>query len=253
MQESGINVLMYHSISEGEGPTTFSPNLFRGHLESLADSGYTAISLATLLAWQLGEAELPPRPVVLTFDDGFADFMTNAFPVIHALGWNATVFLPTGKIGARADWKGAALPPQPLMSWSQIRELSQENIDFGGHSVSHADLTLLSADDLRREVADSVAELEQQIGKACRSFAPPYGNCNQLVREVIGEFCDVSVGTRLARVSPDDDRFNLPRIEMHYFRDLGRWRSYLEGRGEFYLTSRAVIRRVRHFVEKFIH
>lgn len=252
MQESRVNVLMYHSISDGDGPTTFSPELFRGHLDVLVDAGYTAISLENLLGWQLGKVELPPRPVVLTFDDGFADFATNAFPLIHALGWNATVFLPTGKIGNCADWKGAAHPPQPLMTWSQIGELSQENIDFGGHSVSHPDLNLLSADDLRREVGDSVAELEQRLGKACKSFAPPYGNSNQLVRGVIGDFCDVSVGTRLARVSPSDDRFDLPRIEMHYFRDLGRWRSYLEGRGELYLTSRAAIRRVRQVVTKLI-
>src|SRR5262249_32706715 len=88
-----VDILMYHSISDGVGPTCIAPVVFRHQMATLAACGYHPVSLTACAAWVRGEGTLPARAVVLTFDDGFDDFATVAFPVLQARGWTATVFL----------------------------------------------------------------------------------------------------------------------------------------------------------------
>ena len=240
----GVNILMYHSISSDPGPTSIPPATFKDQMETLAACGYQAVSLSDFADWH-GGGTLPARPVVITFDDGFADFAEHAAPVLRARGWSATVFLPSGRLGGREDWYGANAAPRPLMTWDQAAELAKAGIDFGGHSVSHADLTALAPERLEDEVRRCRDEIGAHLGQAPTSFAPPYGHANPGVLDVIRKWYRLSVGTRLARAKRDSDLFDLPRIEMHYFRDPARWRAHLEGRGELYFAARRALRRVR--------
>ncbi len=240
----GVNILMYHSISGEPGPTSIPPATFKAQMETLAECGYQAVSLSDFAEWH-GGGSLPARPVVITFDDGFADFAEHAAPVLAAHGWSATVFLPSGRLGGHEDWYGANAAPRPLMSWDQVRALAKDGIDFGGHSVTHADLTALAPDKLEDEVHRCREEIGARLGQAPISFAPPYGHANEGVLATVRKYYRVSVGVRLARAGRGDDVFDLPRIEMHYFRDPARWRAHLEGRGEVYFAARRGLRRVR--------
>lgn len=242
---SAVNVLMYHSISDAPGPTSIDPATFRGQMDALVARGYEPVSLRDLAAWHEGSAVLPARTAVITFDDGFADFATQAAPILLARGWSATVFLPTGRLGGKEDWDGADVPARPLMTWPQIEHLAACGIDFGAHSVSHADLTKLRPPDMEREICQSLKDIESHLGHAPTSFAPPYGHSSGAVRAAISKWFHVSVGTRLQRVTRDCDLLDLPRIEMHYFRDLARWDAYLDGRAEFYFKLRRALRRMR--------
>ena len=241
-----ISVLTYHSISADPGPTSIPPTVFRGHLEVLAECGYRPIPLGDLASWLRGGAEPPAGSVVITFDDGFTDFAEHAAPLLAARGWSATVFLPTGKMGGREDWAGAnTAPARSLMSWEQVKELAGRGIEFGGHSVTHPNLTALPPDQLEREVRQCRDEITDRLGREPISFAPPYGASSARVREEIAKWYRISVGTRLERAGRDSDRYDVPRIEMHYFRNLGRWRAYLEGRAEWYFGLRRTLRAVR--------
>lgn len=245
VRRDSVDLLMYHSISEAPGPTSMPPSLFRQHLDILAACGYQAVSLADFTAWHGHGEELPPRAVVITFDDGFADFAEQAYPALAGHGWSATVFLPSGRLGGQEDWEGADPVPRPLMSWDQVNDLAEKGIDFGSHSISHADLTALSPEDLEEELGRSRDQIARHLGQAPVSFAPPYGRSNAAVRSAIAGHYEVSVGTRLARAGRSCDLYDLPRIEMHYFRDAARWQAYLEGRAESYFLARRVLRRAR--------
>lgn len=240
-----VPVLMYHSISGAAGPTSIDPDTFHGQMEGLAAQGYEAVTLQDFAAWYDGGADLPPRSVVITFDDGFADFAEHAAPEMISRGWSATVFLPTGHVGGMEQWHGGNQPARPLMNWRQVVELAAQGIAFGGHSVSHVDLTTLNSQDLDYELRQSRDAIEAHLGSPPISFAPPYGRCNTAVRAAITKWYRVSFGTRLQRASRATDILDVARIEMHYFRSRARWEAFLDGRSDLYFDIRRLMRSVR--------
>lgn len=238
-------VLMYHSISHGPGPTCIPRATFRAHLDMLVSGGYHVVPLTTLAAWHRGDIELPDRAAVITFDDGFLDFVEAGFPELSALGLTATVFLPTGRIGLTEDWTGhLAAAPRELMTWSHVKELAHRDIHFGAHTVSHTDLTVLTPERLEHELQSSREHIRHHLGQPPASFAPPYGKSNPTVRRAIRACFQLSVGVQLQLADRGCDLFDIPRIEMHYFRDLRHWRAFLDGRMTYFNTRR-LVRRVR--------
>ena len=244
-----VDILMYHSVSEAGGPTSIPPAVFREQMAALADSGVPVVSLDDLREAREG-GPLPPCSVVLTFDDAFADFAETAWPILEAHGFAAIVFVPTGHVGGAEGWRGAASPPRRLMGWPVIRELAAAGVRFGSHSVSHPDLGRLAPDRLEEELSASRAALEDRLGRAVEHFAPPYGLTTPAVRRRIAAHYHSSVGTRLGRAGPDEDIFDLPRLEMFYFTAPRRWRRHLAGRGAAYLRARRLLRGIRDLLQK---
>ena len=248
-RDLGVNILMYHSISLGPGPTCIPPQVFREQMQALEDLGYSVVGLADFAAFCRRNRPLPPRAVVITFDDGFLDFAEQAFPALHKRGWSATVFLPTGVVGKSENWRGAlSHQPRKLMDWRTIRQLAGEGIEFGGHTITHCDMTRLSPQELERETRLPGEQIKQETGIAAMSFAPPYGFSNAVVRAAIRKWYQVSVGVRFHRAKLTGDLSDVPRIEMHYFRNIAMWRAYLQGRAETYVTVRRALRHIRRVV-----
>lgn len=242
-----LDILMYHSISAGAGPTCIAPQVFAAQLDALAESGRTCVSLAQVAEALSGGAGLPPGAVALTFDDGFCDFQSEAHPLLAARGWSATVFVPTGHIGGFDDWErhDRASPARRLMSWEQITELAASGIDFGAHAVTHRDLTRLAPAEALAEIDESQRSLTARLGRAPAAFAAPFGRTHLTLRGALRQRFALAVGTRFSRATPSDDVYNLPRIEMWYFRDPGRWRRYLAGRARAYVLTRRLLRGLR--------
>ncbi len=243
--DARVDILMYHSIASDPGPTSIPVDLFRQHMEALVESGANVVPLVALAAWQRGELSLPERTVVITFDDGFQDFADAAFPFLQQHRLAATVFLPTGCLGGSESWVGKNSPPRKLMSWSTVVDLAAAGVDFGGHSVTHADLTALPLDRLQDEIKRSQAEIGERLGRPTETFAPPYGRSDARVRAELARHSRVSVGTGLDRARRDADLTDAPRIEMHYFRIPALFRAYLAGRADWYLSARQLGRRAR--------
>ena len=245
-----VDILMYHSISDGDGPTCISPAVFAAQMEALAASGASVISLDQVADWKEGRAALPPKPVVITFDDGFCDFADVAFPILQQHGFGAIVYLPTDCMGGLENWRGANEPARPLMSWAAVADLAAEGIEFGGHSLTHADLMSLSGAALEDEVARCADAIAEHTSRPPAHFAPPYGRADAGTLAVVRKHWRTSCGTRYARAGRESDLHDLPRLEMFYYTDVKWWRAHLAGYGWPYMTARQSLRAVREAMSK---
>jgi peptidoglycan/xylan/chitin deacetylase (PgdA/CDA1 family) len=245
-------ILTYHSISEGDSPLQISPSLFAEQMQWLHDN-VRVVPLAEVVSALVDRSPLPERTVVLTFDDGFADFYSSAAPVLQRLKLPATVFLPTGFCGRTNGWPGQAawVTEHPLLDWPQVAELAQEGLGFGAHSISHPVLTALSAEEAEREIAGSKAELEERTGCRVEFFAYPYGRWSAAVRAAVSERYRGACATGAGVVQPEADPFALPRVDVHYLRRPAWFQTLFTARFLTYVATRRFIRRVRRQPEGF--
>jgi len=246
MPSGRVDILMYHSISDAPGPTSIAPDIFAAQMQALAASGLPVVSLDTLL----DPAHQAKRSVVITFDDGFADFEEIAWPILRNYNFRPIVYLPSGCIGETENWVGCNTPPRPLMGWNRVESLASEGVQFGAHSITHPDLAALDADALEYEVARSGHDIAERLGQPTRHFAPPYGSSSPVVRRCISRHYTTSVGTRLGVAGLGADLHDLPRLEMFYYTDITRWRAHLAGRGGAYLAARQALRKLRQMARK---
>lgn len=214
---SRIPIIMYHSIDSSGSIVSISSQLFANHIEVLRQRNLEVISLREALQ-TLKEKASTERKIVLTFDDGFDNFYTDAFPVLAKYKMPCTVFLVTNYCGKMNDWPGQikAVPKLPLLDWSRIQELSSAQIEFGAHSCTHPMLTRLSPDCAMREIRQSQDSIQEKIGRTVPYFAYPYGVLNRTVRAMVAEHFEAALGTSLAETTSDDDLYNLSRIDVYY-------------------------------------
>jgi peptidoglycan/xylan/chitin deacetylase (PgdA/CDA1 family) len=243
-----VNILMFHSVGEGRGPITIDAGVFQMQLDALAQAGLRGAALRDAVAPAGATATANrDRLAVLTFDDGYRDFAEVAWPEIAKRGWGATVFLSSGLVGSAGGWDPDGRGRSPLIDWREARRLADLGVELGAHAVSHRDLTRLTHQEACHEIETSRAAIEDQTGASVTSFAAPFGRTTPAIRAEISRVYERAVGTRLGRVDDRSDRFDLPRIEMWYFRDPVRWRRHLEG-ATGYLSIRRTLRRARQLM-----
>jgi peptidoglycan/xylan/chitin deacetylase (PgdA/CDA1 family) len=225
-------VLAYHAIEAGPPPLCIEPDVFRDHLATIEDAGVRVVALGKI-------ADGPDEPcVAITFDDGFASVVENAAPALLERGLPATVFCVAGHLGGANDWPGEPPPQRRLAS---AAELAACGIEIGSHGMTHLRLDRVSEAELQREVVDSRSALEDALGVAVEWFAYPRGSVagRELVERTYAGAC--AVGNRA--LGPGFDRFELPRVEMHYLRRPSLLRHVLGG-GRAYLALRRAGRRL---------
>jgi peptidoglycan/xylan/chitin deacetylase (PgdA/CDA1 family) len=240
-------ILTYHSISTGRPPLAVSASLFAEQMEWLSRNA-RVVPLRAVTNALKHQQPLPARTVVLTFDDGYRDFYTDAAPTLRRHGFPATVFLATAYCGQTNSWPGQPswVEEEPLLTWQQIRELHSQGVHFGAHSVTHRDMTALSASDAEQEIVESKRVIENNIGQAVEFFCYPYGRWNQAVRNLASRHFYGACSTLANVVEPDADRFAFPRVDAHYLRSPACFRSLFTRRFLGYLSLRRAMRRLRH-------
>jgi peptidoglycan/xylan/chitin deacetylase (PgdA/CDA1 family) len=231
-----IPILMYHSVSDACAPRfrrfAIRPGTFEAQMRYLSEQGFTTLTVSGLIEAMSGRAALPRKPVVLTFDDGFADFYEAALPVLQRYGQTATLYVVSGAVGKTSTWlEGIGEGKRPMATWSNLIEIQKCGVEIGAHTVSHAALDLLPAAAARDEIANSKRMLEGGLGCPVSSFAYPFGYQNATVRGVVkAEGYSSACAVRYKMCTPQDDRFALPRHIALDSWDSKTFAAVLEGR-----------------------
>lgn len=174
-----VPILMYHRIAvlAGDEPAvtvglTVDPGEFTLQMQWLKDSGFTSITQMQLYdALELGKP-LPPKPVLITFDDGYRGIATTAAPIMTRVGMIGTAYVITDRI---AQLKKTA---PTWLTWPQLRTLEQRGWDIGSHTVSHSEIPHMSTDAAMKTLRGSRFVLEKHLGHPVQWFCYPAGAVN---------------------------------------------------------------------------
>lgn len=178
-------VAMYHSVGDcSDDPyrITVTPQRLDRQLAWLSKRGLRGVSVAELLA---ARARGEGRDLVgLTFDDGYADFLTGALPVLRRHSCTATLFVLPGRLGGDNAWDSLG-PRKPLLTADGIRRAAAEGVEIGSHGMTHLDLTRADDLTLKRETVDSRAALAELLGTEAAGFCYPYGTIDRRAMDAV--------------------------------------------------------------------
>jgi len=215
-----VPILMYHHIANPPPGSdavrrdlSVPPIRFGEQLNYLQEEGYESITLSDLALHLTTGKPLPEKPVILTFDDGYSDSYTHAYPILRAFGFAGTFFLVTQPIDEQnPEW----------LSWEQVKEMHSAGMSFEPHSYNHPDMRSRSFDFLVFQIQASRQAIEARTGETCRFFAYPSGRYDPFVIDVLrsADFWG-GVLTAQGATHTQDQLFELRRIRVEGEDDLG--------------------------------
>jgi peptidoglycan/xylan/chitin deacetylase (PgdA/CDA1 family) len=261
-----VPILLYHSVCDDPPPwirrLAVAPAAFARQLELIHERHVTALSVSEYASLLADGEPLPPRPLVLTFDDGLADFREQALPALRSAALPATLFVTTGFLDGLPEGIAEGRPPGGWLDPPALLDLRAQGIEIGAHSHSHPQLDTLPIEEARREIARSKEILERLLAAPVSSFAYPYGYHGPVVRRLARECGFASAcAVKNALSSAGDDRFSLARLTVRSDTTLAQLAAWLDGcgappapRGErartrawrSYRRGRAAVRRRLH-------
>lgn len=212
-------ILMYHHIDTAPRGAdairydlSVTPRDFEAQLRYLKQEGYESITLNDLALHLTMGKPLPPKPVIITFDDGYADAYEHAFPLLKQYGFVGTFFLISGPI----DFEN----PE-FLSWNQVKEMHAAGMKFEPHSYDHPDMRNRGFDFVVFQVLAPKEAIEARTGETCRFFAYPAGRYDQFIIDVLHS-ADYwgAVLTEQGATHTGDDLFTLRRVRVHGGEDL---------------------------------
>lgn len=223
----GPFILMYHSIADdSDDPYSVPVDAFRDQMSWLANKGYEVVPLSQLFdSLQAGKLRRLNKCVVITFDDGYRDFIDNALSVLLDYSATATVFLVTDMLGKKASWIKSGEQAK-LMTEDDARDIKASGMSLGSHTATHADLNLLEQDKLQKQLVNSIGVLKD-LGESFCPLAYPWGRRSPQVEQAVeaaGYECAVAVGEQMRLAVAN--RYRLPRVAMRKDLALKRFGSH---------------------------
>ncbi len=221
-----VPILMYHSVRPIDFKTTnafvssltLPPAEFERELIYLKSRGFTSVTMRDLALHLRGELDLPARPVVLTFDDGFMNDYQYAFPLLKKYGFTGTFFIITGFLGK----------PE-YMRWDQVIDLARSGMEIGSHTITHPDLTTLTPAVRDQQLASSKQTLEQKLGIEITSLSYPGGAYNAAVEAAATRAgYETAVTTHYGANHPAGKPMELSRVRIQGTDQLGSFKWKIE-------------------------
>ena len=232
-----IPILMYHGIRDPRGEkhpyfeTNTSPQVFEAQMRFLCELGYTATDLGGALA-SLDLSNECRKDVVITFDDGYRDFFTGAFPILAKYKLSATLFVVSDLTNEQRRSNGVS----EYMTWNEIREVYSCGIRIGSHTASHPQLHTRSPEQIDRELRESKESIEDKLGASITSFSYPNAfpehdkNFALLMKDKLYRYgYQNGVSTIIGTATPRHEPFFLPRLPVNSYDDLRFFQAKLEG------------------------
>ena len=205
-----VPILMYHRVIDpafaGRSlpELVVPPRLFLAQMTTLWNAGWRTIDTATLAADLATGTHPAPRSFVISFDDGYPDGFTQAYPILKHLGFVATYYVVTGRIG----WSDQ-------LTAEELTQMAAAGMEIGDHTVDHLDLAELSARDLRPEIDDARTAILRTVGEAPVSFAYPFGDLSpRVVAAVASAGFEIAVTNREGVRETWADRYDVPRLRV---------------------------------------
>jgi peptidoglycan/xylan/chitin deacetylase (PgdA/CDA1 family) len=245
-----IPILLYHQVIDL--PTQRKQiglpvqlSLFKQQMAYLYRIGFQCVCWDQFINQIQNRTRLPGKNFILTFDDGYRDFLDNAWPVLARYGFTATIFLVVKSIGSVSNWHGqSGNASLPLLSWEDIRTLQLNGMNFGSHTLTHPRLTGIDLDRAEKEITESKSILQDHLGDVIDLFSYPYGSSNPTIQKIVS-----SSGYKAA-CGVDRGRTNVFNL----------WRTQITGRDTmltfilkiFGWQNRFIFLREQTFIGKFI-
>jgi peptidoglycan/xylan/chitin deacetylase (PgdA/CDA1 family) len=213
-------VIQYHKIDKpGRGVLVrggfTSPRRFARQMTHLKKLGFTFHTASELLAYYRENNAFPPKGITVTFDDGWKDGFTNAFPVLKRLGIKATMFVVASCIGetsAKAMAEGEV--EREHVSREDILEMSRAGIEFGSHSMNHKLLDRIPTKEIEYEVVESKRQIEDLLQLPCLTFAYPAGYYSEPSQRLIEEAGYIAAFSTVYGPADTVDLYALNRVEI---------------------------------------
>lgn len=239
-------ILTYHSIDPSGSAISIDERSFRRHVRWLASGVVRVVALENLLA-ETGDRDV----LAVTFDDGFVNFDTVAWPLLRDEGIPVTLFVPTRHVGATNDWTGRGepgIPTLPLLDWGALCRLAEAGVVLGSHGSTHRDLRKLEDVELRAELEGAAETIRERTGRRPATFAYPYGRCDRRTAALVGSLYRIGCTTELRALGTTEDPSRLPRLDAYYLQRPGALERYGSNRFRWLLELRHVARRVRQAI-----
>lgn len=222
-QDMNIPVLCYHDVTPNNPDNNgllISPEKFKEQLQYLKDNNYTPITLDELYDYLRNNKEIPEKPVVITFDDGYKGNYEYAYPLLKEFKFPATMFIISNYVGG-ADF----------MTTEQLKEMSNNGIEIESHTSKHDDLSKLNETEQVETLKNAKTSLEKIIGKPVNFVAYPFGRHNSDTR-IAAEKAGYKLGFNLNGNFADrkDHNFNMDRIYVNGNDSLKVFESKLTGK-----------------------
>lgn len=220
----GVPILMYHKIGDPPAGSKLkklwvSAEKFRRQMAHMVDQGYHSITFKDLYAFWDKNIPLPPKPILITFDDGYANNYEQAFPILKNFGYRATLFVVVQTVGWDNRWHDPKSEIRiNMISWTQLKELQKAGWEIGSHTMNHPNLQKIELKEVKIEMEKSRSVIGEFLEETPNTFAYPYGSGEDVsvIRDKAKEAgYRVAVGVHAGKWALEhfqSSPYNLPRI-----------------------------------------
>lgn len=229
-----VPVLLLHEIGHGEKDRFLSEEYFTWMMDYLKWNKFNIIPMDDYIGILKGKKKMPPKPVVITFDDGERSVYTVAFPALKKRGFTSTVFLVSDFIGktlyhtvedrayneSAPVITGKRIWKFEMLDWDEVREMKKNGFSFQSHSKNHAELISMNSEELKTQLLDSKRKIESEIGSNVEYFSYPWGEFNYVIKETLkdcGYKAAFACEIRDPVLKHDKDSYSMERYEITPF------------------------------------